>query len=128
MNPAADVEIRFSKFRFASRVHRSKLSPLEDLCPSLDSTTSATPQAVVASARVRSPALQVGPVLILQLHPPSRSRGRNAEGLLVHVLEVLISYHHPRRWLQASQRPFRMQLAQLGALSDGTLIYKYRVY
>ena len=61
--------------------------------------------AVVASARVRSPALQAGPVLILhwQLHPPSRSRGRKAAGLLLHVLEVLISYHHPRRWLRASQ-------------------------
>ena len=28
-----------------------------------------------------------GPILIRQLHPPSRSRGR--EGLLVHVLEFL---------------------------------------
>jgi hypothetical protein len=38
------VKLRFTKFRLvSSRVHQSELSPLEDHCPSLDSTTSATP-------------------------------------------------------------------------------------
>jgi hypothetical protein len=41
------IEIRFIKFRLISstsstRVYQSKLSPLEDHCPSLDSATSAT--------------------------------------------------------------------------------------
>jgi hypothetical protein len=49
------VEIRFSKLRLASRVYRSKVSPLEDLCPSLDSTTSATP----LSGRCVRPACEV---------------------------------------------------------------------
>ena len=58
---ASDSEMRlgFIKLRLISRVHAAaaKLSPLalEDLCPSLDSATPATPlqpQAVVASASV----------------------------------------------------------------------------
>ena len=80
------IEIRFIKFRLASRVHKSKLSPLEDHWTSArrDSTTSATLPQGGRSVRVWSPALQAGPLALSgspdtpeqALHPPSRSRGR----------------------------------------------------
>ena len=37
------VELRFIKFRLISRIYQSKLSPRENHCPTLNSTTSATP-------------------------------------------------------------------------------------
>jgi hypothetical protein len=37
------IELRFIKFRLVSRIYRSKTSPRENHCPSLSSTTSATP-------------------------------------------------------------------------------------
>ncbi len=52
------------------------MSPRENNCPSLSSTTSATQIGGLWAARVWSPALQAGPVLIFLLHSPSRSRGR----------------------------------------------------
>ena len=37
------IELRFIKFRLVSRIHQSKMSPRENHCLSLSSTTSATP-------------------------------------------------------------------------------------
>ena len=73
-----------------SRVDQSKLSPLEDLCPSLDSTTLMMASAAdtgrggptplggrcVRLSCVWSPALQAGPVLMLQLEPHEHQESR----------------------------------------------------
>jgi hypothetical protein len=78
------IEIRFIKFNLTSRVYQTKLSPLEGLARPRALPRSPPYGAVERSARAWSPALQTGPVLILQLRPSPRPRGW--EGFLVHIL------------------------------------------
>ncbi len=81
------IEIRFIKFNLASRAYQTKSSPLEGLAHPRALPRPPPYGAVERSARAWSPALQTGPVLILQLHPSPRPRGW--EGFPVHILEVL---------------------------------------
>ena len=81
------IEIRFIKFSLTSIAYQTKSSPLEGLARPRALPRPPPYGAVERSARAWSPALQTGPVLILQFHPSPRPRGR--EGFLVHVLEVL---------------------------------------
>ncbi len=89
----------FIKFSLISRVHQTKLSPLEARGRARPRSPPRPPPygAVERSARSCqwSPeschsALQAGPVLILQFHPSPRTPGRGREGLLtgMHVLEA----------------------------------------
>jgi hypothetical protein len=85
------------QIQLMSRVYQSKSTG--GSCPSIDTTTSATPPGGRSVRLCVVPCLAGGPVLILKLHSPSRSGGR--EGLLVHVPKVLdddlgveLSPHH----------------------------------
>jgi hypothetical protein len=76
LNYALSITI---KLRLASRIYQSKLSPRENHCPPLRSTASAIPLGGLwARPRVAPPGFPsgclTGPVLIFQLHSPSRSR------------------------------------------------------
>ncbi len=83
------IEIRFIKFNLTSIAYQTKSSPLEGLARPRALPRPPPYGAVERSARAWSPALQTGPVLILQFHPSESPRPRGRKGFLVHVLEVL---------------------------------------